>query len=109
MADTSFLTWPFFEERHRAHAAGLEAWCAGHLPVDHGDVDGACKGLVAALGAGGWLRPTGAGAGEALDVRTLCLTREILARHDEEYMPAEVIDALEAQGVYRQSSATPES
>lgn len=34
---------------------------------------------------------------------------EILARHDEEYMPVEVIDALEAQGVYRQSSATPES
>ena len=30
---------------------------------------------------------------------------EILARHDETYMPREVIDALEAQGVYR----TPES
>ena len=29
---------------------------------------------------------------------------EILARHDETYMPAEVIDALEAQGVYRPSS-----
>ena len=26
---------------------------------------------------------------------------EILARHDETYMPAEVIEALEAQGVYR--------
>ena len=26
---------------------------------------------------------------------------EILARHDETYMPEEVIDALEAQGVYR--------
>lgn len=34
---------------------------------------------------------------------------EILARHDEEYMPAEVIDALEAQGVYRESRPTPES
>jgi acyl-CoA dehydrogenase len=82
MADTSFLTWPFLEDRHRAHAAGLEAWCAAHLPVDHGDVDAACRGLVAALGAGGWLQPTGAGPGEALDVRTLCLTRETLARHD---------------------------
>ena len=29
---------------------------------------------------------------------------EILARHDEEYMPAEVIYALEAQGVYRESA-----
>jgi acyl-CoA dehydrogenase len=45
-------------------------------------VDGACKGLVAALGAAGWLQPTGAGEGEVLDVRTLCLTRETLARHD---------------------------
>ncbi|MCY4306461.1 MAG: cytochrome c maturation protein CcmE [Aestuariivita sp.] len=26
---------------------------------------------------------------------------EILAKHDETYMPAEVIDALKAQGVYR--------
>jgi cytochrome c-type biogenesis protein CcmE len=34
---------------------------------------------------------------------------EILARHDEQYMPAEVIEALEAQGVYRESAAPPES
>ncbi|MEM7721553.1 MAG: cytochrome c maturation protein CcmE [Pseudomonadota bacterium] len=33
---------------------------------------------------------------------------EILARHDETYMPAEVIDALEEQGVYRDPNA-PES
>jgi cytochrome c-type biogenesis protein CcmE len=31
---------------------------------------------------------------------------EILARHDETYMPAEVIDALEAQGVYRAPGET---
>jgi len=30
------------------------------------------------------------------------LATELLARHDETYMPAEVIDALEQQGVYRQ-------
>ncbi len=33
---------------------------------------------------------------------------EILARHDETYMPAEVIDALQEQGVYRDPNA-PES
>jgi cytochrome c-type biogenesis protein CcmE len=33
---------------------------------------------------------------------------EILARHDETYMPEEVIDALQEQGVYRDPSA-PES
>lgn len=82
MTDRSFLDWPFFEDRHRVLAAELDAWCSVHLPVDHGDVDAACRGLVAMLGAGGWLRHSGAGAGERLDVRTLCLIREILARHD---------------------------
>jgi acyl-CoA dehydrogenase len=82
VADRSFLTWPFFEERHRALAEALEAWCAAHLPVDHADVDGACRSLVAMLGEGGWLVHSGAGAGERLDVRTLCLIRETLARHD---------------------------
>ena len=82
MSDETFLTWPFFEDRHRALAAALEAWCAAHLPVDHHDTDAACRHLVALLGAGGWLRHTGAGVGEVLDVRTLCLIRETLARHD---------------------------
>ena len=78
MSDVSFLDWPFFEPRHREVAAGLEGWCAAHLPVDHGDVDAACRGLVADLGAGGWLQHSGG----ILDVRTLCLIRETLARHD---------------------------
>lgn len=78
MSDKSFLDWPFFEARHRALAAALEDWCVAHLPVDHGDVDAACRGLVAMLGAGGWLQHSGG----VLDVRTLCLIRETLARHD---------------------------
>jgi acyl-CoA dehydrogenase len=82
MSDTTFLNWPFFEDRHRDLAAALEEWCAVNLPVDHSDVDTACKGLVAALGAAGFLRHSGAGEGEKLDVRSLCLIRETLARHD---------------------------
>jgi acyl-CoA dehydrogenase len=82
MSDRSFLDWPFFSDHHGALAARLEAWCAAHLPVDHGDVDAACRSLVAMLGHGGWLRHSGAGEGERLDVRTLCLIRETLARHD---------------------------
>ncbi|WP_137109572.1 acyl-CoA dehydrogenase family protein [Rhodobacter sp. SY28-1] len=82
MSDQSFLDWPFFEARHRELAAALEDWCAANLPVSHSDVDAACKGLVAALGAGGWLRHSGTGEGERLDVRSLCLIRETLARHD---------------------------
>ena len=82
MADQSFLDWPFFNDHHRALAQGLEAWCIENLPVDHSDVDAACRSLVAMLGAGGWLRHSGAAEGERLDVRSLCLIRETLARHD---------------------------
>ena len=82
MADTSFLFWPFFEARHRELAEALEAWCKQHLPVDHSDVDAACKSLVNMLGEGCWLQHSGANVGEKLDVRTLCLIRETLARHD---------------------------
>ncbi|MCV2873130.1 acyl-CoA dehydrogenase family protein [Defluviimonas sp. WL0050] len=82
MSDTSFLDWPFFESRHRELAAALEEWCVTHLPVDHVDVDAACRTLVVALGAGGWLTHSGAGEGERLDIRTLSLIRETLARHD---------------------------
>ena len=83
MPDRSFLGWPFFDERHRDHALRLDEWCARHLPVTHGDVDSACRNLVAMLGRDGWLLPTAVepeGDG-VLDVRTLCLTRETLARH----------------------------
>ncbi len=82
MPDTSFLNWPFFEDRHRALAASLESWCEGHLPVDHTDTDSACQSLVAALGQAGFLHHSGAMDGETLDVRALCLIRETLARHD---------------------------
>jgi acyl-CoA dehydrogenase len=82
MADRSFLSWPFFEDRHRDLASRLEAWAGDSLPVDHADVDAACIDLVRKLGDAGWLTHTGSEAGEALDVRTLCLIRETLARHD---------------------------
>ncbi len=93
MADRTFLNWPFFDEAHRAHAATLAAWSeaaesrwAKQSHGAHSNVDEACRSLVRELGGGGWLRhavpaPHG-GARSSLDVRTLCLTREILARHD---------------------------
>lgn len=84
MADTSFLDWPFFEPRHRELAASLDQWCKDNLPVDHSDVDAACIGLVRMLGEGGWLRHSAIDPDHpgTLDVRTLCLIRETLARHD---------------------------
>ena len=84
MADRSFLSWPFFEHTHRAFHAALEVWCERNLPADHGDIDAACRDLVARLGRDGWLNHTASDPdrGGALDARTLCLARETLARHD---------------------------
>ncbi len=87
MSDRTFLTWPFFDDHHRALADALDAWATATLPalIDHHDIDGSCRRLVAALGDGGWLRhavPAAyGGIGEAFDVRSLCLIRETLARH----------------------------
>jgi len=83
MADRSFLDWPFFEPRHKVWAETLDEWAAGAVQaLDHADTDAACRTLVKALGEDGWLKPTAAGEGERFDVRTLCLSRETLARHD---------------------------
>ncbi|XWN33427.1 MAG: acyl-CoA dehydrogenase family protein [Devosia sp.] len=85
MADRSFLTWPFFEDRHREMADALEAWAATNLAhVDHADTDDACRALVTDLGKGGWLTHAAVAPGSdaPLDVRSLCLIRETLARHD---------------------------
>jgi acyl-CoA dehydrogenase len=85
MPDKSFHSWPFFEARHRALAEQLEAWADANLKhFSHNDVDTTCRALVAALGRDGWLKHTApdpdAPSG-ALDVRTLALIRETLARH----------------------------
>jgi len=84
VADKTFLSWPFFEDRHRTLADGIERWCATNLPVDHGNVEAACRELVQKLGRDGWLAHTAPNpeAPSPLDVRTLCLIRETLARHD---------------------------
>ena len=83
MADFSYLEWPFFDSHHRDFAHRLDAWAAEHLAhVAHKDVDATCKALVQQLGAGGWLAAAVAEPGAAaVDVRTICLAREILARH----------------------------
>jgi len=86
MADTTFLDWPFFDNSHRELAARLERWCESNLGAAHGDdVDAECRALVRKLGDGGWLLycvPAAyGGAYDALDVRSLALIRETLARH----------------------------
>jgi acyl-CoA dehydrogenase len=84
MIDRSFLHWPFFEERHRALAAALESWATQHCThIGHRDVDTACRELVQKLGRDGWLGHTAPGdnPAEKIDVRTLALIRDTLARY----------------------------
>ena len=97
MADRSYLTWPFFEDRHRKFATAFNTWLAQH----HADVaqhyavsqchpepvegrpslsrleDQAARAWVHSLAQAGWLQPC-----LDLDVRTLCIARESLAYHD---------------------------
>jgi acyl-CoA dehydrogenase len=84
MPDKTFLSWPFFSDHYRALAEEVERWCAANLPVDHRDVGAACRELVQRLGTDGWLKHTAPDPDtpSPLDVRTLCLMRETLARHD---------------------------
>jgi len=84
MADRRFLDWPFFDPQHRELAAELENWAEKNLPVDHADVDAACRDLVTRLGQDGWLTHSAIDpdAPGRIDVRSLCVIRETLARHD---------------------------
>ena len=77
------LSWPFFENRHREFAAAITRWADGFsFPQD--DVDAGCRARVRALGEAGFLTPVVAAEHQhsSLDVRTLCLAREILAARD---------------------------
>ena len=82
MADLTFLDWPFFEPHHRAFAAEVEAWASANIArlTDHHDADVSTRDLARAMGEAGLLRVAVPEAG-TLDVRSLCLARDILARH----------------------------
>jgi acyl-CoA dehydrogenase len=80
---------PFFTPAHRELARDLGAWCARELADVHAledriGIDETCRDLVRRLGVSGWLRHTvpavAGGASEQLDVRSLCIARETLAR-----------------------------
>jgi len=87
MSDRSFLNWPFFEDKHRTLALELENWAKSELTEYSSapaNVDLACQELVLKLADGGWLdycvTNKYGGKNPNLDVRSLCLIRETLAR-----------------------------
>src|SRR5690606_24093184 len=66
----------------------LSAWAEGAIGplADHHDADGSVRKLGRALGDAGWLKTvvpaSHGGTHDALDVRSLCVAREILGWHD---------------------------
>jgi acyl-CoA dehydrogenase len=82
MADRSFLSWPFFEEKHRELAAKLEQWCKATIhDARAADEEAACRALVAELGRAGFLKLCVGDARHRPDVRSLALCRETFARY----------------------------
>jgi acyl-CoA dehydrogenase len=85
MADRTYLDWPFLDDEHRALHARLSEWCRSYDFKSDDDTDTACRKLVNDLGDAGWLghcvpAPWG-GIGKVLSVRSIALSREILAYH----------------------------
>jgi acyl-CoA dehydrogenase len=81
VSDTSFLAWPFFDERHRELADRLEDWCEATIhDAPASDEDYACRATVAELGKAGFLKLCVGDAKHRPDVRSLALARETFAR-----------------------------
>ena len=88
MSDSNFLEWPFFDDTHRRLAAELETWVEAQrhtLEAEGVDEAQAVRNIVRLLGEGGWLRyvlPAALGGPHArVDVRSLCIVRDVLARY----------------------------
>lgn len=91
MADRSFLSWPFLEPRHQDLYDSVDAWASANQAILHGEDESSAaaaetvRRIVAELGKSGLLATaTGGGKGAfhgPLDARSLCVCREVLARH----------------------------
>jgi len=82
MPDRSFLSWPFFDERHRELARDLADWSAANLAGRYAEnLDDECRALVRELGAAGFLKLTVSDSKHRADVRSLAVARETLAYH----------------------------
>ena len=82
MPDRSFLSWPFFEPKHRELADAIQRWCADNIANRFSDdLDSECRMLVRELGAAGFLKLCVADGDTRPDVRSLAIARETLAYH----------------------------
>lgn len=77
MTDSSYLDWPFLDDRHRELKRAMDEWCNQYDFGYDDDVDKACSRFVTDMGKAGILKNCVA----ELDVRSLALCRETLGYH----------------------------
>lgn len=82
----AYLGWPFFGEPHRSLARDAARWARDALGdwTHAADADTVCRRLVREMGAAGWLAyavPPGGGGAARLDLRSICILRELFAFH----------------------------
>ena len=97
MTDLPHLDWPFFDAAHRELTARITVWAesrfatrlglrATNHATDQAELDAVCRSLVASLGAADLARCAvpvpQTGSEPHYDVRSITLTRELLAWHD---------------------------
>ena len=80
------LDWPFFGESHSRLAREAAHWASRALGdwTHAADADAICRRLVREMGGAGWLDhavPRGGGAAARVDLRSICLLREVFAFH----------------------------
>ncbi|WP_206019778.1 acyl-CoA dehydrogenase family protein [Pseudomaricurvus alkylphenolicus] len=85
LVDKTYLNWPFLEDKHRQLANDIDTWAQANIDGEaHGDidVDAECSKIVRQLAEAGFLKHCVALRDEngKLDVRSMCLMREHLAR-----------------------------
>ena len=90
MADRSFLSWPFLSPRHQELYDRVDAWAVANVSrlIGDGETSAAAAAtvrlMVAEMGKAGLLS-TAVGSDRSLrgslDARSLCICREVLARH----------------------------
>jgi acyl-CoA dehydrogenase len=80
MSDRQHLAWPFFDDSHSEFATRFGVWVVQHLTrfeADEGGDGSAAREIFSLLSVAGWLSAT-VPADDGVDLRRICLMREIL-------------------------------
>lgn len=104
----SFYTLPFFNDEHRELAARVAGFVAQEIKShdrEESDIDGHARDYVSALARAGLLRYSVTSHEAPLDVRSLCLIRELLCYSSS---LADLAFVMQGLGTHAISQAAPE-